>query len=173
MYSKPLLLFVVAVMLIGQTIGDNVPCDVSGSTVCGPYGTCEADLASKTNMSCVCDTQHFSITNTTACATKRKSQTTATLLQVFLGGFGAGAFYLGWILQGALIFIVIGVSLFVICCSGVFCEEENVAATSSVMASLSGLGVLVVWVYTLVQIVQSCYSHEETSAGTVVHVPCY
>jgi len=47
------------------------------------------------------------------CSAERKSRTTAILLTVLLGGFGAGSFYMDWIVWGIIPFIL--------CCGGCLC----------------------------------------------------
>ena len=55
---------------------------------CGNNGRCH-------NNKCQCDSGYYTQTSTDPCGYKQKQQVTAFCLQLFLGGFGAGHFYVG------------------------------------------------------------------------------
>ena len=107
--------------------GGKVSCIVAGDPICGNYGTCEADLSSSTNWTCVCDKEYFTTAadalNHTACITKRPSGSVAIVLAAVppTGVFGAGALYLCWYIMGTIQFMVLGgicvIAILLDCCN--------------------------------------------------------
>ena len=114
-----------------------VYCRVAGDTICGQYGTCQADLSSPTNWSCLCDREHFTTEleafNHTACISVRPSKTVAVVLAAipFTGYFGGGAYYLGWNIMGSIQFMFTGFLCLIVCFHGCCKKKKMVVSNSS------------------------------------------
>ena len=103
-----------------------VPCDIDSVDDCGPHGQCVPRDAPNSTQAvyyvCDCGDRHATpisvSTNGTfdrsaVCSVERKDQLTAVLLSAFLGGVGAGSFYMGWTAWGIIPFIL--------CCGSCLC----------------------------------------------------
>mmetsp|Transcript_3248 Transcript_3248/g.7212 ORF Transcript_3248/g.7212 Transcript_3248/m.7212 type:complete len:196 (-) Transcript_3248:186-773(-) len=73
-----------------------VTCKTHTDPGCGSQGVCSAET-----LLCVCTSDYYTTQDDAArgvaCATRKKSRTTAMLLHLFLGWSGAGAFFAGWV----------------------------------------------------------------------------
>jgi hypothetical protein len=123
------------------------------TSACSYHGVCSG------NYTCVCNTGYitFPSSSINGCNYKQKSQLTAFLLQFFLGEIcGAGEFYLGnndigagqivyfW---GNTIFIIL-----MICTLTNFYKENEIMSTIYIWRILSGIGLIIWWIYELVVI---------------------
>jgi len=103
-----------------------IPCNVSSGDptyddFCN-HGTCGMFGVGHTGLVCECSDSYATPSSynesgvldvTQICSKSRKKQITAILLTVFLGGFGAGSFYMDWVAWGVI--------PFVLCCGGCLC----------------------------------------------------
>merc|ERR1719174_2390456 len=89
----------------------DISCDDELLGSCGDHGTCGQYGIGHEDLVCECDKEWATprdfnsssvIDREKICSVERKSQLTAILLSVFLGGFGAGSFYMGWIGWGII-----------------------------------------------------------------------
>jgi hypothetical protein len=82
------------------------------SPECSYHGTCTAD-----GLGCICNTQYTTCpaSNALKCNYQQKSAPTAFLLELFLGEFGAGYFYLGANDMGAGQIVLTFVGVFLLC----------------------------------------------------------
>lgn len=109
-----------------------IPCNSStycgDHALCGPYGTghsddvcsCEDSWATPSdfNVSGVLDPSMI-------CSKERKKQLTAILLTVFLGGFGAGSYYMGWIVWGVIPLVICCGGCLLICIGQIACKGKG------------------------------------------------
>jgi len=142
---------------------------------CG-HGVCV--LAPGGHGECICDASFMTTEDSGPCGQHQKSQGVAFLLQLFLGPFGAGAFYLGggWIAT-ALICLLFGhfglilAPIFVCCVAGVFrdisfctglnCCRGLFSNPNSVLccATILHSAALITWFVSLIVIGADCKVH--------------
>eukprot|EP01084_Bolivina_argentea_P053476 98185_1 len=93
---------------------NNINC-TNSYVACNTHGIC---VSNHPEVGCQCDYGYttFNSQDSTMCNYKQKSQLTAFLLSVFLGGVGAGRFYVGDIGSGVVLLSLIIVG----CCYGCF-----------------------------------------------------
>jgi len=127
-----------------------VQCNDGTSTKSCGEGTCNND-------NCVCNDDWYTTEESKPCNTKKKSRTTAILLHVFVGNFGAGAFYLGWTAYGVatlLMCLVPCVCICVLVCGGIASGDEKggLAALAPVIQCCFGIASMGLWIAVIVYI---------------------
>lgn len=85
-------------------------CNPNDPRSCNRVGTC-SDILNPNNFECICDPDYLGV----ECEIAKKKQLVAFLLSFFLGTFGAGRFYLGYIMIG-IFKIILGFA----CCFSMF-----------------------------------------------------
>jgi len=130
-----------------------VKCNDGTSTIrdCGE-GTCVPAVNT-----CLCKDDWYTTEANKPCKTKKKSRTTAILLHVFVGNFGAGAFYLGWTAYGVatlLMCLVPCVCICVLVCGGIASGDEKggLAALAPVIQCCFGIASMGLWIAVIVYI---------------------
>jgi len=110
---------------------------------CHGHGVC-SDINITTSVSvgvCICE-EHY--TNS-SCNYERKNERTAFLLHFFLGGFGAGRFYLGLIL-GAVFQLILTIVVWIFGVISKAADDESpLKKIFKVLSALGSLGIFVWW----------------------------
>jgi len=143
------------VQSVGQTSG-NFTCDAGKvAAECSYHGICRDD-----GKSCVCsDGYTTSQSSSIQCDYKQKDTVAAFLLELFLGQFGGGYFYLGLIppAVGQLCLFVLGlIPLCFIVCMGALTESEGcVFVLAACYSCLWTIAVIGWWIASLVMIARA------------------
>jgi len=118
--------------------------------VCTPWDTCNDHGRCSINPAklgeCVCDNGYTTQDSNSQCGYKQKPQVGAFLLELFLGGFGAGYFYVGLIGLGVGQLILTVVGTCIIGSLAKTCENPILGALAG-LCSVAGFGW---WLYAVI-----------------------
>lgn len=153
---KTITLLIILAFTVCVAVAQNSTC--SKVDTCNGHGECKADGT------CLCDKDYATVNQDAQCSYERKKQLAAFLLHTFLGGYGAGHFYINDIptAMGQLslsIIIPLGLTilaLFAMCC----CMNDAgkaVGAGIGIVWALCWLGVIVWWIVDMVRFANNYY----------------
>ena len=140
---------------------------VAQTNSCEPTTTCNGNGLCKPDGTCLCHSKYatYPDNNPTECNYRRKYQLTAFLLHTFLGGFGAGHFYIddvsGGVGQLALSIIIPLVLSVIVCMFACICFKNDLGKTLMgavvVIWVVCWIGVIAWWVVDMVRFADNYY----------------
>ena len=122
---------------------------------CSGRGQCIEDSSSTSNDICLCDDGYttYDAEEDKYCNYPQKEQLTAFLLSFFLGGAGAGRFYLeNWLLAGLKLGFCVGfpcIICCIMCCFGIGAGIKDDMGSEGLMAATGCVGCCLICIYTL------------------------